>query len=163
MESVFDNWTQFAVPARGHLIATNNDKPKFAAPTLLRKSVEAHWRPLDAPDRPRAYAEQFPYVYRIACGSSRDIDEHFVTPAASTRLPPTSHCESVQGRRTKAVLFSYPDRCRSAAGNLFNRPLGPGILGGNREHTKMNSNQRRRFSGPKRHTCCINIHAKGSL
>ena len=140
MESVFDNWTQFAVPARGHVIATNNDKPKFAAPTLFRKSVEADWRPLDAPDRARAYAEQFPYVYRIACGSSRDLDEHFVTPAPSTRLPATSHCESVQGRRTKAVLFSYPDRCRSAAGNPFNRPLGPGILGGNREHTKMNPN-----------------------
>jgi hypothetical protein len=163
VESVFDNWTQFAVPARGHVIATNNDKPKFAAPTLFRKSVEADWRPLDAPDRARAYAEQFPYVYRIACGSSRNLDKHFVTPAASTRLPATSHCESVQRRRTKAVLFSYPDRCRSAGGHPFNRPLGPGILGGNREHTKMNSNQRLRFSGPKRHTGGINIHAKGSL
>ena len=80
MESVFDNWTQFAVPARGHLIATNNDKPKFAAPTLLRKSVEAHWRPLDAPDRARAYAEQLTYVYRIARGRSRHLDEHTVTP-----------------------------------------------------------------------------------
>jgi len=140
VESVFDNWTQFAVPARGHVIATNNDKPKFAAPTLFRKSVEADWRPLDAPDRARAYAEQFPYVYRIACGSSRDLDEHFVTPAASTRLPATSYCESVQSRQTKAVLFSYPDRCRSAAGDPFNRPLGPRILGGNREHTKMNLN-----------------------
>jgi hypothetical protein len=163
VESVFDKWTQFAVPARGHVIATNNDKPKFAAPSLFRKNVEADWRPLDAPDRARAYAEQFPYVYRIAYGSSRDLDEHFVTPAASTRLPATSHCESVQNRQTKAVLFSYPYRCRSAAGNPFNRPLGPGILGGNREHTKMNSNQRLGFSGPQRHTCSINIHAKGSL
>ena len=131
MESHFDNWTQFAVPARGHVIATNNDKPKFAAPTLFRKSVEADWRPLDAPDRARAYAEQFPYFYRIACGSSRDLDEHFVTPAASTRLPATSHCESVHGRQTKAVLFSYPARCRSAAGHPFNRTLEPGILDGN--------------------------------
>jgi hypothetical protein len=123
------------------VIATNNDKPKLAAPTLLRKSVEAHWRPLDAPDRPRAYAEQFPHVYRTARGSSRDLDEHFVTPAASTRLAATSHCESVQGRRTKAVLFSYPDRCRSAAGHPFNRPLGPGILGGspNPDHSTENS------------------------
>ena len=163
MESVFDDWTQFAVPARGHVIATKNDKPRRAAPTLLRNSVEAHWRPLDAPDRARAYAEQLPYVYRIACRRSWNFDEHIVTPAASTRLPATSHCESVQSRQTKAVLFSYPDRCRSAASNPFNRSLGQGILGGNREHTKMNSNQRLRFSGPKRHTCSINIHAKGSL
>jgi len=161
VESPFDNWTQFAVPARGHVIVTNNDKPKFAAPTLFRKSVQAHWRPLDGPDRARAYAEQFPYFYRIACGSSRDLDEHFVTPAASTRLPATSHCESVQGRQTKAVLFSYPDRCRSAAGNPFNRPLGPGILGGNREHTKMNSNQQHRLSGPNDAHAGTNIHTKG--
>ena len=106
MESVFDNWTQFAVPARGHLIATNNDKPKFAAPTLLRKSVEAHWRPLDAPDRARAYSEQVPYVYGIDGGPSRDLNEYTVPPAPSTRLSAGPHRGSEQRRRTKAVLFS---------------------------------------------------------
>ena len=80
MESVIDNWTQFAVPARGHVIVTNNDKPKFAAPTLLRKSVEADWRPLDAPDPARAYAEQLTHLYRIAPGPSRHLDKHTVTP-----------------------------------------------------------------------------------
>jgi len=137
VENAFDNRTQFAVLARGHVIATRNYKPTLAAPTLLRKSVEAHWRPLDAPDRARAYSEQMPYVYRIDGGRSRNLNEHTVTPTPSTRLSAGPHGGSEQRRRTKAVLFSYPARRRSAASHPFNRTLGPGILGGKRAHKKI--------------------------
>jgi hypothetical protein len=68
------------------VISARNDKADLAGPPLLRKSVEAHWRPLDAPDRARAYSEQVPYVYRIDGGRSRDLNEYIVTPGPSTRL-----------------------------------------------------------------------------
>ncbi len=161
MENVFDNQTQFAVLARGYVIATRNDKPELAGPPLLRKSVEAHWRPLDAPDRARAHSEQVPYVYRIDGGRSRNLDEYTVTPAPPTRSPAGPHGGSKQRRRTKAVLFSYPARCRSAAGHPFNRTLGPGILGGNREHKKVSSNQQQRLSGPHDAHADTSIHTKG--
>lgn len=147
---------------RSKTVAKRNAQSKLGAPSLLRKSVEAHWRPLDAPDRARAYAEQPPHVYRIACGRSRNFDEHTVTPAPSTRFPASPHGGSEPGRRTKAVLFTYSHRSRSAASHPFNRSLGQGVLGGspNREHAKMNSNRSQIFS---RFQCCISTYTKGLL
>jgi DNA-binding HxlR family transcriptional regulator len=95
VESIFDNWTQFAVLARGHVIATNNDKPKFAAPTLFERAsrlIGDHWTLLIVRELTLSSSLTFTELHVALRGISTNILSHRLHQLVSQQLLTVNQC-----------------------------------------------------------------------